>query len=154
METAKLKPARVRAPRLSKKERSRRQAAAARAVHYRELARGYAADGRHYDADTARGFAALCAVDALGVRVIVGGRARAMKLWPLPLDCDNWDNAGCTVQLRYGAESHEVEAALAAVGLYAPRGLDTLVWGACPDAAATIFDSAGNPIVHLLEVAP
>jgi len=56
--------------------------------------------------------------------------------------------------LPYGARPSEVEAALSAVGLYAPRGLDTLEWGAFPGAVATIFDANGNPMIHLFDYDP
>ena len=60
----------------SEADRQRRQEAATLAVHYRGLARELESEGRGHEAETARGLAAFAAVQALGVRVINGGKSR------------------------------------------------------------------------------
>lgn len=72
--------------------------------------------------------------------------ARCRNSYP---DCDG---ESASVLLPYGASAREVEHALAVVGVYAPRGPETVEWGAFPGAEATIFDANGTPIVHLIEV--
>lgn len=60
---------------------------------------------------------------------------------------------GCvgSVCLHDQALEHHVEHALAAVGLYAPRGADQLVWGGEPEAPwASIFDGSDNEIIRLV----
>ena len=71
------------------------------------------------------------------------------RIKAVALDCDFETNS---VLLPYGAGHTQTEAALSSVGIYAPRGLDTLEWGAEPEALATIYDGNGEPIVHLYEV--
>ena len=50
-------------------------------------------------------------------------------------------------KLSSGASSAAAEGALAVVGVFAPRGADTLVW--YPDGSGEIRDQAGEPIVRL-----
>ena len=74
-----------------------------------------------------------------------------MRLFPIVLDLDDFD-AG-SVLLPKGACERQVEAALAAVGIYAPRGPETVEWfedepNGC-DPIAIVHDSRGEPIVHL-----
>lgn len=52
-----------------------------------------------------------------------------------------------SVLLPAMASEEQVGRALVAVGIFAPRGLDTLEW--VDDEAGTIFDGNGYPIVYL-----
>lgn len=55
-----------------------------------------------------------------------------------------------TVLLYWNAAAHEVEHALAAVGVYAPRGTDKIEWLSSARMAA-IIDGEGAVIVWLEE---
>lgn len=76
-----------------------------------------------------------------------------MRLWPVCRG-DRWENEGMSVLLPLRAKLHEVEAALSAIGLYAPRGGDTLEWFVFSGTVATIFDALGHAVVHLLDRSP
>jgi hypothetical protein len=77
------------------------------------------------------------------------------RFYPVVLDLDDLEPG--SVLLPHGADERAVEAALAGVGIYAPRGPEIVEWGdrsilddpnTC-DPIATIYDALGEPIVHL-----
>jgi len=77
------------------------------------------------------------------------------RFHPVVLDLDDFE-AG-SVLLPHGADERAVEAALSAVGIYAPRGPETVEWSdrsvlddphTC-EAAAVVRDATGEPIVLL-----
>jgi hypothetical protein len=74
------------------------------------------------------------------------------RYFPVVLDLDDLEPG--SILLPHGADERAVEAALAGVGIYAPRGPEIVVWTrehdphSC-DPAATIFDAYDKPLVHL-----
>lgn len=54
------------------------------------------------------------------------------------------------VLLFWESDARHVEHALVALGVYAPRGLDTVEWFK-PNRVAVIRDAAGAPIARLTE---
>ncbi len=77
------------------------------------------------------------------------------RFYPVVLDLDDFEPG--SVLLPHGAGERAVEAALAAVGIYAPRGPEVVDWSdrsvlddphTC-EAAAVVRDASGEPIVLL-----
>lgn len=75
-----------------------------------------------------------------------------MRLFPKCLDVDLDAES---VLMPHGADKRDLEAALSAVGIYAPRGADWVAWYRASPAsvAAVVFDARGEPIVLLFETA-
>lgn len=65
---------------------------------------------------------------------------------------DGWLDHG-SVLLPTGASPCQIEGALMAVGVYAPRGADVVDWGVFK-ASCVIFDATGEPIVRLSAAPP
>ena len=66
-------------------------------------------------------------------------------------EVDDWESKG-SVLLPDQAPEHEVEHALAALGLYAPRGADVLEWDQATDFPyAMITDASGTPMVRMAD---
>lgn len=66
-------------------------------------------------------------------------------------DCDDWEPVGSVLLPQY-ADELAVEGALAALGIYAPRGADELDWGCVrpmPENCAYIYDANGVPMIRL-----
>lgn len=63
-------------------------------------------------------------------------------------ETDDWNLVG-SVLLPDCAPDREVEHALAAVGLYVPRGADELDWGSSSVPSAMIVDNRGAPLARL-----
>lgn len=71
-----------------------------------------------------------------------------MRVFPKCLDIDL---DAPSVLVPFGADDRALEAALAAVGIFAPRGLDWTAWyvQSPTEVVATIYDGSGEPIVML-----
>ena len=68
----------------------------------------------------------------------------------LAFDGQGWEPRG-SVLLPDFAHERDVEHALAAVGVYAPRGQDYVSWRvSADDSAAIVFDGADHPMVRLI----
>jgi hypothetical protein len=83
---------------------------------------------------------------------VIASRGRLCRFRVEPR-CDYTQTSGIvvgSVLLPIGATDREVEWALAAVGVYAPRGLDELRWSyATEPPTACIYDCSGNLMVRL-----
>lgn len=70
-------------------------------------------------------------------------------------ETDDWRELG-SVLLPLLAPEHEVEGALAPLGVYCPRGADALEWSLngknlpLPGDSAMIYDADGAPMVRLI----
>lgn len=65
---------------------------------------------------------------------------------------DDWEDMGKVLLPANASELH-TEHALQAVGVFAPRGADTLHWGhtARPDQYGEIYDAAGALLVRITQ---
>lgn len=74
-----------------------------------------------------------------------------MKLYKFVVEAydaenDDWDTVG-KVLLPFNASYQHTEHALQAVGVYAPRGADTLDWG--PEQYGEVRDASGTVLVRM-----
>jgi len=67
-------------------------------------------------------------------------------------ECDDWSDAGA-VLLPFNASHSHTEHALAAVGVFAPRGADELYWNHTPrpEQYGEIYDATGQAIVRITQ---
>ncbi|MFI5296647.1 MAG: hypothetical protein ACHREM_01000 [Polyangiales bacterium] len=76
-----------------------------------------------------------------------------MRLWVSCVDKELEDELDTdSVLLPYHCSSRLVAAALEGIGIYAPRGADSVMWDVHPGAVATIFDGNGDPTIYLREI--
>ena len=78
-------------------------------------------------------------------------RARRLVVDVYEPETAGWRRVGM-VTLPWGADRLDVEHALVAVGVYAPRGADTMLWFPATTGrivSAAIWDGTGLPMVRL-----
>lgn len=63
------------------------------------------------------------------------------------VDPFEWQPAGAVI-LPYPATNEQLEHALAAIGLYCPRGADDVSW--CTEAPACLISTGNEPMVRMI----